>query len=99
MDTTVDLATQIFEFLEDDYQFDYHLKKSSKNSVIRYYKDNTTIEITVHCPRQNFNLNLKKEKDNSFTITSVTDKLIYYADTGTANELENAKEKLMDYMD
>lgn len=98
MQPLIDLATHIFEFLEDDYQFDYHLKTTTTFgkplSVITYYKDNTTIKISIHHQSKFFNLNLLQEKDNSFTITSVTDKLLYQSDGLSEDEFKTAKDKV-----
>lgn len=99
MDQSINLATHIFEFLEDDYQFDYHLKTTTTFgkplSIITYYKDNTTVKISIHHQSIFFNLNLLLEKDNSFTITSVTDKLLYQSATLNEDEFKTAKDKLI----
>tara|TARA_B100000809_G_C15096068_1_gene515042 strand:- start:1180 stop:1488 length:309 start_codon:yes stop_codon:yes gene_type:complete len=99
MEAEIELATQVFEFLEDDYHFDYHLKsvKESKgiSSIITYYKDNTTIKININHQSHYFNLNFIKEKDNSFAITSVVNKLIYQSSSNSEDQFELAKEKII----
>lgn len=102
METEIDLATQVFEFLEDDYHFEYHLKTSKKNitvgSVITYYKDNTTIKLLINHSNNYFRLNIIREKDNSFTITSFLDRHLYNSSNNSKEEFEIAKGKLTDYL-
>lgn len=102
MEADINLATTVFEFLEDDYNFEYHLKSikepRTNSSVITYYKDNTTVKITINHQNGYFNLNLVKEKDNSFTITSFIDKLLYQSDNCNKEAFEIGREKLMTYI-
>jgi hypothetical protein len=102
METEIDLATQVFEFLEDDFQFEYHLKSTRKNryftSLISYYKDNTTVKLLINHSESYFNLNIMREKDNSFTITGFLDKLIYQSTNNSLEEFEVARNKLVLYL-
>jgi hypothetical protein len=96
----VDLITNTFEYLEDDLNFDYHLKskKNVAKSVVQYYKDNITIEFSIYHSKQSFNLNYIQEKDESFLITSTLNKLLFYGND-SAEDITKAKQVLLDYMD
>ena len=98
MTSEIELATQVFEFLEDKHHFEYHLKTSKQSnsniSVITYYKDNTTFKLSINHKDCYFNLNIIKERDNSFTITSFLDKLLYQSNDNSKAEFEIAGEKL-----
>jgi len=98
MNLEAETATKVFEFLEDKYHFDYHLKseKQSKTHIISYYKDNFTIEININQSKNIFQLNIIIEKDNSFTITSQLNKNIYLSVDNSIQEFQLAKQTLID---
>ena len=96
----IDLITNTFEYLEDDLNFDYHLKskKNAPKSIITYYKDNVTIEISIYHLKKSFHLNYVQEKDESFLITSTLNKLLFHGDHSKQDVLKS-KLVLADFMD
>lgn len=97
MKEQIKIIEDMFSFLEDDYYFEYFEKTPSSTKFcksINYYLDNLTFEIQLHKNLTYFYLNSITEKDESFSITSFNNKLIYCNELNAIN-LSKAKIKLL----
>jgi len=91
---------QFFQFLEDEYSYELYYKSPPSTKIcksINYYKDYRTIEIQLHKNLTYFYLNVITEKDESFTITSFNNKMIF-CDELTNENLQKSKLKLLDFL-
>ena len=89
-----------FQFLEDDFNFEFYLKTPSSNRYcksINYYSDNLTIEVQLHKNLSYFYVNTITEKDESFSITSFNNKLIFCNEL-TSENLQKAKFEIIDLL-
>jgi len=100
MEEQINSIENTFQFLEDDFNFEFYLKTPSSRKYcksINYYRDNLTIEVQLHKNLTYFYVNTITEKDESFSITSFNNKLIFCDELTTLN-LQNAKLKLIDLL-
>lgn len=100
MQKQIQIIEDTFQFLEDDFNFEFFLKSPSSPrhcKSINYYREDVTIEIQLHKNLSYFYVNTVTEKDESFTITSFNTKLILCDDLNSTN-LEKAKQKLLNLL-
>ena len=100
MEKQINTIENTFLFLENDLNFEYFLKTPSTTKYcksINYYSDNLTIEVQLHKNLSYFYVNTITEKDESFSITSYNNKLIFCDELNLVN-LEKAKIKLLDIL-
>lgn len=89
-----------FQFLESDFNFEYFLKSPSSIKYcksINYYSDNLTIQVQLHKNLSYFYVNTIIEKDESFSITSFNNKLIFCDDL-TPQNLQKSKFMILDLL-
>jgi|GEM_PF-1913394 len=100
MEEQINSIENTFQFLEDDYNFEYFLKTPSSTKYcksINYYSDNLTVEVQLHKNLSYFYVNTITEKDESFSITSYNNKLIFCDDLNSHN-LQKSKLKLIEIL-
>ncbi len=97
MQEQINIIENIFQFLEDDFNFEFYLKSPTSTRYcksLNYYNDNLTIEIQLHINLSYFYVNTITEKDKSFSITSFNNKLVFCDDL-TLSNLQKAKLKVI----
>ena len=100
MKEQIELIERTFQFLENEFDYEYFVKSPSNHRIcksINYYRNYLTIEIQLHKNGVYFYVNVISEKDESFTITSFNNKMIFCDDLNLDN-LDKAKIKLLSHL-